>query len=46
MTPKLHAVTRDNDGKEETSINNRGNIGNPCYLVNSACDAVLKQQKK
>ena len=46
MPPKLLAVPRDKDGKEETSINNRGNIGNPCYLVKSACDAVLKQQQK
>ena len=46
MPPKLLAVTRDKDGKEETSINSRGNIGNPCYLVKSACDAALKHQQQ
>jgi hypothetical protein len=45
MPAKLLAVTRDKDGKEEASINSRGNIGNPCYLTKSTCDALLKQQQ-
>lgn len=44
MPAKLLAVTRDKDGEEEASINFRGSIGNPCYLVKSACDAALKRQ--
>lgn len=42
---KLLAVTRDKGGKEEASINARGNIGNPCYLSKSSCDAALKAYK-
>jgi hypothetical protein len=42
---KLLAVTREKNGKEEASINARGNIGNPCYLTKSACDAALKAQQ-
>ena len=42
---KLLAVTKDKDGKEEASINARGNIGNPCYLSKSSCDAALKAYK-
>ena len=42
---KLLAVTREKDGKEEHSINSRGNIGNPCYLTKSACDKALKAYK-
>ena len=40
--PKLMAVTRDKNGREEASINSRGNIGNPCYLSKSACDRAYK----
>lgn len=40
--PKLLAVTRDKNGKEEASINSRGNIGNPCYLSKSSCDRAYK----
>jgi len=40
--PKLLAVTRERDGKEEASINNRSQIGNPCYLTKRHCDAALK----
>ena len=36
--PKLLAVIRERDGKEEHSINSRHNIGNPCYLSKAACD--------
>lgn len=42
---KLLAVTREKDGKEEASINCRGSIGNPCYLMKSVCDAKLKAQQ-
>ena len=40
--PKLLAVTRDKNGKEVVSINNRSQIGNPCYLTKRHCDAALK----
>ena len=40
--PKLLAVTQDNDGVERVSINNRKQIGNPCYLTKQYCDAALK----
>jgi hypothetical protein len=39
---KLLAVTKMKNGKEEHSINARGNIGNPCYLTKQSCDAALK----
>lgn len=42
---KLLAVTKERDGKESHSINARGNIGNPCYLTKSSCDAALKAYK-
>ena len=45
MPPKLLAVTKVRDGKEEHSINSRGNIGNPCYLTKQTCDAALKAQQ-
>jgi hypothetical protein len=38
---KLLAVTKMNNGKEEHSINSRGNIGNPCYLTKQQCDKAL-----
>jgi hypothetical protein len=38
---KLLAVTKVRDGKEEHSINSRGNIGNPCYLTKQQCDKAL-----
>mgnify|MGYP001823434186 CR=1 FL=1 len=41
--PKLLAVTRDKNGKEVASINNRHQIGNPCYLTKQLCDAALEQ---
>ena len=40
--PKLLAVTRDEDGTEKVSINNRKQIGNPCYLTKQHCDAAYK----
>ena len=40
--PKLLAVTRTKDGKEAVSINNRKQIGNPCYLTKQHCDAALE----
>ena len=39
---KLLAVTKQKDGKEVISINDRKKIGNPCYLTKQQCDAVLK----
>ena len=42
---KLLAVTKMKGGKEEHSINSRGNIGNPCYLTKSSCDAAMKAHK-
>jgi hypothetical protein len=39
---KLLAVTKERDGKETHSINDRGAIGNPCYLTKQSCDAALK----
>lgn len=46
MPAKLLAVTRDKDGKEEAGINCRGDIGNPCYLMKSVCDACLEHQQQ
>ena len=40
--PKLLAVTRDENGIEKVSINNRKQIGNPCYLTKQYCDAALE----
>lgn len=42
---KLLAVTKDKNGKEEASINDRAKIGNPCYLSKQSCDAALKAYK-
>jgi hypothetical protein len=39
--PKLLAVTKTKNGKEVVSINNRAQIGNPCYLTKKYCDAAL-----
>jgi len=41
--PKLLAVTQDKDGKEMISINNRKQIGNPCYITKQRCDTALKE---
>ena len=40
--PKLLAVTKERNGKELVSINDRSRIGNPCYLTKQYCDAALK----
>lgn len=40
--PKLLAVTKDNNGNEVASINDRRQIGNPCYLTKQQCDAALE----
>ena len=40
--PKLLAVTKDKEGKEVCSINNRKQIGNPCYLTKQRCDDALE----
>jgi hypothetical protein len=42
---KLLAVTKDKNGKEVLSLNDRSQIGNPCYLTKSKCDAALKAHK-
>ena len=42
--PKLLAVTRDENGEEILSLNNRAQIGNPCYLTKQHCDAALRAQ--
>ena len=39
---KLLAITKERNGKEEASINDRAKIGNPCYLTKQTCDAALK----
>jgi len=39
---KLLAVTKERNGKEEASINDRAKIGNPCYLSKQQCDAAMK----
>lgn len=41
----LLAVTKTRNGKETHSINDRGSIGNPCYLTKQLCDAALKAHK-
>ena len=41
----LLAVTKTRDGKESHSINDRGSIGNPCYLTMQSCDKALKAWK-
>jgi hypothetical protein len=41
---KLLAVTRDENGKEVLSLNDRSKIGNPCYLTKSACDRALRAE--
>ena len=43
--PKLLAITKDNNGKEEASVFNRHQIGNPCYLSKASCDKALKAQQ-
>lgn len=40
--PKLLAVTKIEDGKEVASINNRSQIGNPCYMSKARCDDALE----
>ena len=40
--PKLLAVTEDKNGTERVSINDRAQIGNPCYLTKQACDKAFK----
>lgn len=39
---ELLAVTKEENGKESLSINDRGQIGNPCYLTKRSCDAALQ----
>jgi hypothetical protein len=42
---KLLAVTKERNGKETHSINDRASIGNPCYLTKRLCDTALKAQQ-
>lgn len=42
---KLLAVTKDEGGKETLSINDRSQVGNPCYLTKSRCDKALQAMK-
>jgi len=44
--PKLLAVTQQKDGKEMLSVNNRSQIGNPCYVTKRHCDAALKASEQ
>ena len=44
--PKLLAVTKDENGKESVSINDRTKIGNPCYLKKQQCDKALKSHEQ
>lgn len=43
--PKLLAVTKQQDGKEIASINDRQQIGNPCYLTKQWCDKALNEMQ-
>ncbi len=42
---KLLAVTKEENGKETLSVNDRSQLGNPCYLTKSTCDKALKALK-
>lgn len=45
MPPKLLAITRQKeDGTEEATVNARGAIGNPCYLMKARCDSAFEAQ--
>jgi hypothetical protein len=43
---KLLAVTKMENGKEIHSVNDRTQIGNPCYLSKRKCDVALKAYKQ
>ncbi len=43
---KLLAVTKTQNGKEIHSVNDRTQIGNPCYLSKRKCDTALKAWKQ
>ena len=43
---KLLAVTKEQDGKEVVSINDRSRIGNPCYLAKQHCDRALAASRQ
>ena len=43
---KLLAVTKLDGSKETLSLNDRSQIGNPCYLTKQKCDAALKKSKQ
>jgi hypothetical protein len=40
--PKLLAVTKEKNGMEQISHNNRTQIGNACYLSKPICDQAYK----
>jgi hypothetical protein len=42
---KLLAVTKDEGGTETLSVNDRSQVGNPCYLTKSRCDKALQALK-
>jgi hypothetical protein len=42
---KLLAVTKQDGDKEMASINDRSQIGNPCYLTKQHCDQALEASK-
>lgn len=39
---KLLAVTKKDGEREILSLNDRSQIGNPCYMTKNSCDAALK----
>jgi len=41
--PKLLAVTKDENGTEKLSINDRSQVGNPCYMTKQRCDKAFKE---
>jgi hypothetical protein len=43
---KLLAVTKVTDGKEMVSINDRSQIGNPCYMAKQVCDKALRDSQQ
>jgi len=42
---KLLAVTRTKDGQEELSTFDRSQLGNPCYMVQQACEKAREAQQ-
>jgi len=42
---KLLAVTRTKEGKEELSTFDRSQLGNPCYMMQQACENAREAQQ-